>query len=151
MIYPDRIEITVGSKVAARHKRSFDKHKTFQNPLHQESLLNQTPLFKNIRILRLIESMDTVFYKFLRAQADDEVSRLECVYQIFKLLKTTNRSVLISAVRELLSMGTYKIKALLSLLNLPSPKDVDAVFPSDQKLLDIQYQPRSLEEYDQNN
>ena len=66
------------------------------------------------------------------------------------MLFRSNRAVLVSAVRELLSMGTYKIKALLSLLNVPTPRDVDAVFPSDHKLLDIRYQPRSLEEYDQN-
>ena len=150
LIYPDRVEITVGSKVAARHKRSFDRHKTFQNPLHAEFLLNKTPLFKYQRILRLVESMDPVFYKFLRAQGEDESARLECAYQIFKLLKTHNRSLLVSAVSELLSMGTYKTKALLSLLNLPVSKNPDQVFPNDQRLLDIRYQPRSLEEYDQN-
>jgi hypothetical protein len=152
LIYPDKIQITVASKIVARHKRSFDKHKTFQNPLHSEGLLNKTPLFKYQRILKLVESMDTAFYKFLRAQGeDDSAARFECAYQIFKLLKTHNRSVLISAVGELLSMGTYKTKALLSLLNLPLQKDPDQVFPNDQKLLDIHYQPRSLEEYDQNN
>lgn len=151
LVYPERLEITAGSKIVARHKRSFDKHKTFQNPLHAECLLNKTPLFKYQRILRLVESLDTVFYKFLRAQGDNESDRLECAYQIFKLLKTHNRALLVSAVAELLSMGTYKIKAISSLLNLPVPKDADQVFPSDQKLLDIQYQPRSLEEYDQNN
>lgn len=151
LVYPNRIEIMVASKVVARHKRSFDRHKVFQNPLHTELLLNKTPLFKHQRILRLIESLDTAFYKFLRAQGDDESDKLECAYQIFKLLKTHNRSVLVSAVSELLSMGTYKIKALLSLLNLPVQKDPDQVFPNDQKLLNIQYQPRNLEDYDKNN
>lgn len=119
--------------------------------LGSENLLNKTPLFKHQRILKLVESLDPVFYKFLRAQGDDETERLECAYQIFKLLKAHNRSVLVSAVAELLSMGTYKIKAVYSLLNLPLQKDPDAVFPSDQKLLDIRYQERSLEEYDKNN
>jgi transposase len=150
LIYPDKIQITVASKIVARHKRSFDRHKIIQNPLHTESLLNKTPLFKYQRILRLIESMEPVFYKFLRAQGEDDSARLECAYQIFKLLKNHNRAVLISAVGELLSMGTYKIKALLSLLNLPVQKNVDQVFPNDQKLLDIRYEERSLEEYDQN-
>ena len=150
LAYPDRIEVTIGSKIVARHKRSFDRHKIIQNPLHAESLLNKTPLFKYQRILRLVESLDPVFYKFLRAQGDDDSGRLECAYQIFKLLKTHNRAVLISAVGELLSMGTYKTKALLSLLNLPVPKRADEVFPSDQRLLDIRYQERNLEEYDKN-
>ena len=150
LIYPDKIQITVASKIVARHKRSFDRHKIFQNPLHAESLLNKTPLFKYQRILRLVESMEPVFYKFLRAQGEDDSDRLECAYQIFRLLKTHNRSMLASAVSELLSMGTYKTKALLSLLNLPAQRDPDQVFPSDQKLLDIRYQERSLEDYDQN-
>ena len=150
LIYPEKLEITVGSKVVARHKRSFQKHKIIQNPLHAENLLNKTPLFKHQRILKLIESLDPVFYKFLRAQGDDESDRLECAYQIFKLLKSHRRSVLISAVGELLSMGTYKIKAVYSLLNLPTSKDAGAIFPSDPKLLDIRYQERSLTDYDQN-
>src|SRR3990167_1178869 len=151
LAYPDRLEITVGSKIVARHKRSFDRHNTFQNPLHAEGLLNKTPLFKYQRILRLIESMEPVFYKFLRAQGEDDSDRLECAYQIFKLLKTHNRSVLVSAIGELLSMGTYKTKAILSLLDLPTPTDTKEIFPSNQKLLDIRCQERSLEEYDKNN
>ncbi len=150
LAYPDRIEITVASKIVARHKRSFDRHKIIQNPLHAESLLNKTPLFKHQRILCLVESMEPVFYKFLRAQGEDESDRMECAHQIFKLLKTHNRAVLVSAVGELLSMGAYKTKALLSLLNLPVQKSADPVFPTDQKLLDIRYEERSLEEYDQN-
>ena len=150
LIYPGRLEITVGSKVIARHKRSFEKHKIIQNPLHTENLLNKTPLFKQQRILKLVESMEPVFYKFIRAQGEDDSDRLGCAYQIFKLLKTHNRSVLVSAVAELLSMGTYKIKALLSLLHLPIPKNSDQVFPSDPKLLDIRYEERSLTDYDQN-
>ena len=150
LAYPEKIEIMAASKIVARHKRSFDKHKIFQNPLHRERLLNRSPLFKHIRILQLVESMDPIFYKFLRAQGDDESDRQECAYQIFKLLKTHSRALLVSAVGELLSMGTYKIKALFSLLSLPAAKQDSAVFPNDPKLLDIRYQERSLEEYDQN-
>lgn len=148
LAYPDRLEIVVGSKKIARHKRSFDKYKTFENPLHREALLNKTPLFKNKRILQLVESLDPVFYKFLRAQGEDQTERLECAYEIFKLLKTHNRRVLISSLSELLSMGTYKIKALRSLLNLPIAKESGSVFPSDPKLLDICYPERSLKDYD---
>lgn len=147
LAYPDRIEIRVGSDTVARHKRSFDRHKTFQNPLHLETLLGRSPLFKYQRILRVIESMEPSFKEFLKGQEDDQ-ERLHASYQIFKLLKTHNRALLVSAVRELLSMGVFKTKAFLSLLNLPESKEGRDVLPNNKGLLDIQYKERSLEEYD---
>ena len=147
LAYPDRIEIRANNRTVARHRRSFERHKTFQNPLHLEALLERSPLFKHIRILRLIESMEPAFEAFLKKQEDDQ-QRLLAAYQIFKLLKTHSRAILVSAIRELLSMGAHKTKALFSLLNLPDCKETESVLPNNRSLLDIQYKERSLTEYD---
>jgi transposase len=145
--YPDKIEILVGDKKVARHKRSFDRHKVFQNPLHHEALLNRSPLFKYRRILGLIASMETVFGDFLAGQEDD-AERLASAYEIFRLLKTHSRAVVVSGVRELLSIGTYKTKALLSLLGLERKEPRGELYPSDRSLLNIRYEERSLKDYD---
>ena len=148
LAYPERIEILVWGKTVARHKRSFDKLKTLSNPLHHEGLLNRSPLFKFKRILELIGSMDSGLNEFLSAQEDD-AQRLQAAYEIFKLLKTHSRLVIISAVRELVSMKTYKTKSLLSLLGFtPKGPEAGELYPTDRSLLDIRYQERSLEEYD---
>jgi len=92
--------------------------------------------------------MDPVLNEFLSAQETD-TERLKAAYEIFKLLKTHGRMVILSAVRELVSMKTFKTKSLSSLLGLTrkGPESAE-LYPTDRSLLDIRYQERNLEEYD---
>ena len=148
MIYPERIEVRIDSSAAASHKRSFEKKKLIQNPLHEECLLNRSPRFKIQRIHRLITGMEPLFAEFVSAQSD-EPSMYSAAYTIFKLLKTHGRQMILSAVRELLSTGCLKPLALQNLLN-PSGRtaEVPPVSPKDTSLLDIRYQERDLSDYD---
>lgn len=145
--WPEKIELIADSKTVAIHSRSFAKHQTFQNPLHSEKLLERSPQFKYKRILQLIRRMDPSFEHFLAHQEND-AETIRTAYEIFKLLKICSRTILTSAVRELNGMGAYKIKALWSLLNLPSPRQEAAVWPVDTNLLKITYVPRNLKDYD---
>jgi hypothetical protein len=145
--WPERIEIYIGSQRAAVHARSFERLRLIQNPLHAEALLERTGHFKYRRILQLIQSMDPAFRDFLAAH-QDETEKIQAAYELFRLLKIYSRAILSSAVRELAGMGVFKIKALRSLLNLPSPKETDPLWPSDPKLLTMTYTPRSLKDYD---
>lgn len=148
-VYPERIEIWVNdnNKIAV-HPRCFGKKQQIINPLHKEKLLNQTPAFKMQRILRLIQDMDPEFERFLNCQ-DNDTDKIQAAHQLFKLLKTHSRQMLISAVRELNRMGCYKIKSLASLLNLPHEKNPAPLWPKDNNLLNINYEPRRLDNYDQ--
>ena len=145
--YPERIEIFSADKKVAVHKRSFDKKKIIQNPLHAEKLLNQTPQFKMQRIFQLITGMDPAFNNFLVNQ-DNDINRMDAAYQLFLSLKIYSRAILISAVRELNSMSCFKIKALKSLLNLPESGDTGLLWPQNTKLLNLKYNERSLNDYD---
>lgn len=147
--YPERIEICLRAKTVATHKRSFGKSETIQNPLHAERLLERTPQFKMQRILQLIINMDSAFQCFIENQRDD-IARMDAAYQLFTLLKTHSRSMLISAARELNTMGSFKIKALTSLLGLPLPKEPKPLWPQNTTLLNLKYQERSLKDYDPN-
>lgn len=131
----------------AIHTRVFGKNQTVQNALHAERLLDHTPKFKMQRIIQLINGMDVAFSHFIEGQ-DDENEKVNAAYQIFTLLKTHSKGMLVSAVRELNGMGAFKIKALLSLLNLPLATETQAVWPKNQKLLDLTYEERNLNDYD---
>jgi len=120
--YPEKIEIHVAGKKVAIHNRCFAKRKIIQNPLHAEKLLKSTPQFKMRRILQLITNMDSEFKDFILHQNNDNQQE-QAAYQLFQLLKTHSRKMLISAIRELNSMKCFKIKALRSLLHLPEPKE----------------------------
>jgi hypothetical protein len=145
--YPDRVEICVSGKVAANHRRLFDKNKTIENPLHAERLLNNTPEFKMQRILQLLSGMDPAFRCFFDHQDNDD-ERTQAAYQLFILLKTHSMGMLVSAVRELNALSCFKIKALLSRLNLPEPEEPKALWPKDGRLLNLTYEERRLRDYD---
>lgn len=145
--YPGYIEIYLYEQKVAVHERCFGRMQMIQNPLHAERLLEYTPQFKMKRILQLINGMDPVFNHFIEAQ-DDDIKRMDTAYQIFTLLKTHSKAMLTSAVRELNGMKCFKVKALMSLLNLPQQKESQLLWPQDQRLLNLSYEERKLNDYD---
>ena len=145
--YPDRIEICLAGKIAANHKRSFGRAGVFQNPLHSETLLNRTPQFKMRRILQVISCMDPAFGYFFDHQDNDD-ERMNSAYQLFTLLRTHSKGMLVSAVRELNALSCFKIKAIMSLLNLPSSEEPHTLWPKDAGLLNLTYEERRLKDYD---
>jgi len=145
--YPDRIEICVESKTVANHRRSFGKNEAIQNPLHAETLLNRTPQFKMRRVLQVMTDMDPAFKHFFDHQDNDD-ERMSAAYQLFILLKTHSRSMLISAIRELNTLACFKIRALMSLLHLPESQEPERLWPQNQQLLNLTYEERKLNDYD---
>jgi transposase len=145
--WPEKIEILVSSQKVAVHPRSFGKRELIRNPLHAEKLLERSGHFKYERILQLIQAMDPAFDHFLWA-IKEEFEKLQAAYELFHLLKIYSRTILASAVEELNGIGSFKIKALRSLLNLPSPKENDPLWPANLNLLKLSYEQRSLKDYD---
>jgi transposase len=144
---PERIEVWVNSSKVATHRRSFKRKQVIQNPLHAERLLDRSPHFKYERMLTLFKNMDPAFAQFLSEQPTHEEA-LQAAHGLFCLFKTYSTPLLTSAVRELNQMRSFKIKALRSLLNLPEPKEASLLWPQDSKLLNLDYQPRRLQDYD---
>ncbi len=145
--YPQEIQILVSGTKAAIHKRCFGKKQIIQNPLHAQRLLEQTPQFKMRRILQLICNMDNTFNYFINNQ-DNDRERIDAAYQLFTLIKTHSKAMIISAVRELNGLSCFKIKALRSLLHLPEPKESAPLWPQNQNLLNLTYEERKLNDYD---
>lgn len=149
IVYPEKVVVLVKSQPVATHKRSFLRKQVLQNPLHREKLLNQTPQFKYQRILQLMKNMDSNLAQFLIQAKENGEDEMLYAYQLFKLLKLYSRAMLISAVREACSLKAFQLKTVLSLLNHPTDKEVNPVYPKDTNLLNIDYQKRRLEDYDQ--
>ncbi len=147
--YTGHIEIYLSDNKVATHKRSFLRKQIIPNPLHAERLINTTPAFKMKRIFELLIHMDPVFRTFIERQ-DNDTDRVSAAYELFTLLKTHSRSMLLSAVRELNTLSCFKIKALTSLLNLPEPKEHQPLWPQNQQLLNLTYEERRLNDYDPN-
>ena len=148
LAYPERIEICLAGCKVALHKRCFSKKQTIQNPLHAQKLLNYTPQFKARRIFELITRMDVEFDYFLIHQ-DSDIAKSQAAHQLFTLLRTHSKVMLISAVKELNGLKCFKLKALLSLLNLPQSKQGDPLWPQNRDLLNLNYEERNLTDYDE--
>ena len=144
--YPGHIEVWLGSQKVATHKRCFGRIQMIQNPLHAERLLNRSPKFKLERIQQLIIGMDPLFKTFVDNQ--EEETQQTVAYQIYQLIRTHSRTVVLSAVRELNGMGCAKVKALMSLLRVPGVQEPPAVWPKDIRLLNLNYEERKLTDYD---
>lgn len=142
------IGIFVDKTRAASHRRCFERGKIIAHPLHTEkSPREKNASFKMNRIFSLVKGMEPEFNVFLSGH-ETEAGRLEASYEIFGLLKSHNRRLLVSAVGELNRLKCFKAKALKSLLGLPSPREEETVLPQDPKLLNLKYDERSLKDYD---
>jgi transposase len=147
LAYPDHLEILVGDRKVAHHPRSFARSQKLEHPSHREQLLERTPHAKYERILRLMSHMGKEIASFLglaEAQGEDP---LRTAYGLFRLLLSSSKELLLSAVREANSLHIVRLSYIESLLAPRGREDV-AVYPQNASLLDIAYQKRELTDYD---
>ncbi|HXX35034.1 MAG TPA: IS21 family transposase [Thermodesulfobacteriota bacterium] len=145
--FPEHLEIMIEQKTIARHARLFTQGQTTEHPIHRERLLAVTPHYKYQRIERLMRSIDPAIDQFLQ-QADKEGQDvLQIAYELFKLLKGVAKATLVSAIRTALEIHVHKASYIQSLLR-PGVSPAHPVHPQDSALLQITYEGRSLDEYD---
>jgi len=147
--YPDHLEVMVKGNRIALHRRSFGRKEKIEDPTHREMLLRMTPQFKSQRIYQLMDQMDPALHHFLQEAGQEGQNSLEMAYDFFKLLKHVSKAMLLSAVREANRIGTFKIRYVQGLLQVPQPHPPNPVFPQESKLLEIDYERRNLKDYDE--
>jgi hypothetical protein len=92
--------------------------------------------------------MDPALHHFLQEAGEEGQNPFDIAYAFFKLLKHVSKAMLLSAVREANHIGTFKIRYVQTLLQVPQPQPPNPVFPQETKLLDIDYERRNLKDYD---
>jgi len=147
--YPDHIEVMIKGNRIALHRRSFNRKEKIEDPTHREMLLRLTPQFKSQRIYQLMDQMDPALHQFLKETGQEGQNPLEIAYDFFKLLKHVSKAMLLSAVREANRIQIFKIRYVQSLLQVPQLQPPNPLFPQESKLLDIDYERRSLKDYDE--
>ena len=142
----DRIEIydATGKRVAA-HPRSFARNKVFLNPAHR-SFARLSVQSKADRIYAVIKNIDPIVERFLSSCESTGEDPFKVSYAIFRLLAAHSRGAVLSAIREALLQSKPHMSLLQTRLSEPQII-AESVSPQNQVLLQITYQPRSLEEY----
>ena len=144
---PDKVMIYDGAKQVASHPRSFDRRRQIINPLHR-SYCKLSVKAKIQRIHEAIKNLHPAISDFLvKNQACGEDPR-KTAYEIFRLLKSHSRGMLISVASECLKKKSPRLRTLLSYLHI-EPAEAETVQPQNGELLNISYKPRGLKEYDE--
>jgi transposase len=144
---PDTVMVYNGAKQVASHPRSFERYRPIINPLHR-SYGKLSLKAKMERIHAVIKTLHPTISDFLdKHQACGEDPH-KTAYEIFKLMKSHSRGMLISVASECLNKKSPRLKTFLSYLHR-EPTEAETVQPQKGELLNISYQPRGLEEYDE--
>jgi transposase len=144
---PETVMIYDGAKQIASHPRSFDRRRQIINPLHR-SYGKLSLKAKIERIHDVIKALHPVISDFLvKNQICGEDPR-KTAYEIFKLMKSHSRGMLISVVSECLKKKSPRLRTFLSYLHREFT-EAETVHPQKGELLNISYQPRGLEVYDE--
>lgn len=145
----DRVDVydKKGKRVAS-HPRLFERKKESFNPLHRTgSRLSEKS--KRERLHAVIKNMDPALACFLEQNQTVGEDPYQSAHTLFRLLQAHSRGLLVSLVREAVATGACRIKFILSKLNMPEAA-ADPVSPQNAALLALDYQPRPLEDYDDN-
>jgi transposase len=144
---PDMIKICDGDKQIASHPRSFQRHAQIINPLHR-SYGKLSVKAKIERIHEVIRALHPVISDFLDKNHVCGENPQKTAYEIFKLMKSHSRGMLISVASECLSKKSPRLRTFLSYLQREF-SEAESVHPQKGELLNISYQPRGLEVYDE--
>jgi hypothetical protein len=146
--FVDRIELfSRDQKCVAIHARSFERNTLIINPIHRSITRLSAPA-KRQRILAAMRGSDPALKRFFEAHhivgEDHETQAI----QLFDLLRKHGKTAIISAVREALRQNSPRVSSVCALLEPLAEMQTAEVTPQDQRILTINYRPRSLEEYD---
>jgi len=144
---PDTVMIYDGAKRVASHPRSFDRRRQIINPLHR-SYGKLSVKAKIERIHEVVKNLHPVIADFLDKNQTCGEDPQKTAYEIFKLVKSHSRGMLISVASECLNKKSPRLRTLLSYLHMEFT-EAETVRPQKGELLNISYQPRGLEEYDE--
>ena len=144
----DRLDIydAKGTKVAS-HSRSFSRRHTVLNPQHR-TFTKITEQTKMQRILRVMGNIDPVVERFLTSSENAGENPTVNARALFHLLQRHSKNLLLSVIRETLARKTPRLKCVMSLLEPHPEGSPETVAPQNQQLLQVDYRPRSLSEYD---
>jgi hypothetical protein len=145
---PDTIEVLVLGRRICVHPRLFIRNGKSELPGHREGLLLRSPRSKFQRIYELISGLGPEVKVFLQAAQAEGEDPLQAAYVMFRQLRCISKETLLSAVREANSLKVYKIKYVHSLLESSGAKEPPTVRPQDERLLEISYETRRLDDYD---
>lgn len=146
--FTDKIQIfDLKGNILAAHPRSFERRKTFLSPSHR-SFCRLSTTAKRDRIFTVIKNIDPAIEQFLDQNHGAGENKIDTAYQIFQLVRHSSKATVLSAIREAIRRKKPLLSFVLTLLSTQTDDEHTVVMPKNAGLLNIDYKPRSLEEYE---
>ena len=144
---PTMVKIYDGGKEVASHPRSFERYKKLINPVHRSyKCLSQKA--KMHRIHEVMKNMHPSMFEFLLKNQTVGEDPQKTPYELFKLIKNHSLRMMISIAGDCLRRKSPRLKTFLSYLHKEPSDTRESVRPQHAELLDITYQSRPLEVYE---
>jgi transposase len=149
--YPERICIYHRDKLIARHPRSFDKHRDFENPDHPRALLEQRRSARHHKLLQRFLALSPKAEAYYRALQLRRLNARHHVTQIVALSEIYGTEAVARALDDALAFDAVSCEYIANLLEsrartLPEPGALHLTRRAD--LLDLELPEPDLDLYD---
>jgi transposase len=125
-IYPDRLCLYHQEKMIARHNRSYDRHKDFEDPDHPKPLLAQRRKAKDQQIMKRFLALSSRASEYYQALKDKRMNHLEHVRKIVALSEIYSPEAVTRAIEDAFVFQAFSSEYITNLLEQRGRTQVEA-------------------------
>ncbi len=151
--YPDRLCVYFENKMVARHPRSYDRNKDFENPDHPKELLAQRKKAKNQKILMRFLTLSSQSEEYYRKLEQHRMNPSHHVKKIVALSEIYNVESVDRAIRDAFLFQAFSCEYIANILEQRSrvvPEASPLHLTRSEDLLDIEVERPDLSIYGNN-
>jgi len=115
-IYPDRLCVYDHDKLVARHPRSYDRHRDFEDPDHPKELLTQRKKARDQHILKRFLSISNKAQDYYRKLEKHRMNPLHHVYKIVALSEIYGNDEVSRAIEDTFVFEAFSSEYVANLL-----------------------------------
>jgi len=149
--YPDRVCLYHENKLIARHPRSYDRHKDFEDPDHPKELIAQRKRAKNQKIFArflMLSPKSEPYYQQLQKR---RMNPLHHITKIVGLSEIYGKDSVVAAIEDAFAFHAFSSEYIANILEqktrrLPEPGALRLTHKKD--LLDLSIQEPDMNLYD---
>ncbi|MFU8819893.1 MAG: IS21 family transposase, partial [Desulfurivibrio sp.] len=145
--YPDRLCIYHEQQLIARHLRSYERQRDFEDPDHARELINQRRKAKTQQLIRRFQEISPRADDYYRRLEERHLQPLRHVRQIMALVEIHGREAVVRAIDDAMELHVVGAEYIANILEartrkLPEPGPLHLTRSAD--LLEIEIQQPNL-------
>ncbi len=114
--YPDRILVYADGKIIARHVRSYERHRDFENPDHPKVLLDERKKARDQVLYRRFLTLSSRAHEYYRQLEERRLNPRHHVRKIVALTEIHGDEAVAAALEDALFLGAFDSEYILNIL-----------------------------------